>query len=219
MSFSYDFLYNNTNMNYPAYTLNQEKENFGQQVYSYYPQEVHQQPYMCFDNTYSKTDPMYPGAQPTMPLFQFDSNLNEAVVLNDDNFSIATASDLYYNNTSPSLVSTAQLTPYSTPSPQINSLYAGDTSCCEGSHNYYSQEQLFAPVEVNTKVSKRKVSSITEKRHICPICSHRSKRRHNLVEHMLTHNPMRPKSFKCSHCTRPFARKYDMKRHEKIHTR
>lgn len=47
----------------------------------------------------------------------------------------------------------------------------------------------------------------------------RSKRRHNLVEHMLTHNPMRPKSFKCSHCTRPFARKYDMKRHEKIHTR
>jgi uncharacterized Zn-finger protein len=49
--------------------------------------------------------------------------------------------------------------------------------------------------------------------------NNRSKRRHNLVEHMLTHNPLRPKSFKCGQCSRPFARKYDMKRHEKIHTR
>lgn len=160
-------------MNYSACTFNQEKDNFGEQVYPYYPQEVQQQPYVCFDNTYNKTDTMYPGSESTMPLFQFDSNLTEANILNDDNFSIVTASDLYYNNTSPSLLSTAQLTPYSTPSPQINELYTGDTSYCEGSHNFYSQEQLFAPVEINTKISKRKVSSITEKRHICPICSHR----------------------------------------------
>lgn len=40
-----------------------------------------------------------------------------------------------------------------------------------------------------------------------------------MVEHMLTHDPNRPKLFACQICQRAFARKYDMKRHEKIHFR
>lgn len=173
MSYSYNFLYNNVDINYSACTFNQEKDNYGHQAYYHYPEEVQQLPYMCFDNTYNYANIMCPGAESTLPLFKFDSNLTEAIVLNDDNFSIVTASDLYYSNTSPSLLSTVQLTPSSTPSPQINELYTGDASFHEGSHNYYSQEELFAPVKASTKSSKRKISPITEKRHICPICSHR----------------------------------------------
>ncbi|CAO3702425.1 unnamed protein product [Rhizopus stolonifer] len=56
-----------------------------------------------------------------------------------------------------------------------------------------------------------------DKKYVCSVCNHRSKRRHNMLEHMLTHDPNRPKLFSCSLCHRPFARKYDMKRHEKIH--
>jgi hypothetical protein len=173
MSYSYN-CYNNISVNYSTCTLNQEKESYGNQVYYYYPQEVQQQqPYMSFDNTYSNADIMYPGGESTFPLFKFDRSLNEANVLNDDNFSIVTASELYYSNTSPSLLSAAQLTPYSTPSPQISELYNGDTSCCDGSYNYYSQADLFTPVEENTRITKRKTFPVTEKRHICPICSHR----------------------------------------------
>ncbi|KAG2236968.1 hypothetical protein INT48_002037 [Thamnidium elegans] len=128
-------------------------------------------------------------------------------VLQDDNFSIVTASDLY--QASPSSIP-PHLSPYSTPSPQLSDIYHTTHS------DYYSMMDLFGPVEQSTS---KKITAATEKKHICPVCSHRSKRRHNLVEHMLTHNPHRPKIFKCSHCCRPFARKYDMKRHEKIHTR
>ncbi|KAI7863112.1 hypothetical protein BDF14DRAFT_1885394 [Spinellus fusiger] len=62
-------------------------------------------------------------------------------------------------------------------------------------------------------------SGSSEKRYTCPVCLHRSRRRHNLLEHIQTHNPNRPRSFVCSSCCRGFARKYDMKRHEKIHFR
>ncbi|KAI8977474.1 hypothetical protein BDF20DRAFT_913800 [Mycotypha africana] len=78
-----------------------------------------------------------------------------------------------------------------------------------------------AAATANVKIVNNKglLDAASDKKHVCPICNHRSKRKHNLIEHMLTHNPHRPKSFLCSYCTRPFARKYDMKRHEKIHIR
>ncbi|KAI9260959.1 hypothetical protein EDC94DRAFT_610387 [Helicostylum pulchrum] len=160
-----------------------------------------------------------------LSLYQFKNNIliiNQAIgtihnnicniinlwsTLPDDNFSIVTASDLY--QASPSSIP-PHLSPYSTPSPLLSDTYHTAHS------DYYSMMDLFGPVEQSTN---KKITAATEKKHICPVCSHRSKRRHNLVEHMLTHNPHRPKIFKCSHCSRPFARKYDMKRHEKIHTR
>ncbi|KAL9549579.1 hypothetical protein MBANPS3_005145 [Mucor bainieri] len=121
-------------------------------------------------------------------------------------------------------------------SPQLSECFStSSTSTANNGFNmyYYPQdpvfiESLFPPVmdcmssaedDSSNSKRKRKTTSLTDKRHICPVCSHRSKRKHNLVEHMLTHNPHRPKSFLCGHCARPFARKYDMKRHEKIHTR
>ncbi|KAI8990273.1 hypothetical protein BDB01DRAFT_780733 [Pilobolus umbonatus] len=69
------------------------------------------------------------------------------------------------------------------------------------------------------KIKKRKPAPSAEKKFVCSICNHRSKRKHNLNEHMLTHDSNRPKKFSCTHCARPFARKYDQKRHEKIHSR
>lgn len=163
----------------------------------------------------------------------------------DDSTSIITSSDMQYNSPSsvsqpsPSLLS---VTPphinndlgvmqhyYSTPSPQMPELssYNPEANMFAGQQ---AMESLFAPVYPSSssstpsmysrpKGSKINNADVTEKRHICRICNHRSKRRHNLIEHMLTHDPNRPKSFSCSVCSRPFARKYDMKRHEKIHIR
>ncbi|KAG1449085.1 hypothetical protein G6F56_008754 [Rhizopus delemar] len=85
-------------------------------------------------------------------------------------------------------------------------------------------QQWFDPPLMDEKpftesFKKRKETPLEEKKYACPVCSHRSKRRHNMVEHMQTHNPNRSKSFSCQICQRAFARKYDMKRHEKIHFR
>ncbi|KAI9249267.1 hypothetical protein BY458DRAFT_525713 [Sporodiniella umbellata] len=81
--------------------------------------------------------------------------------------------------------------------------------------NYYMEE----PQPAFQAPRKRKETPLEEKKYACPVCNHRSKRKHNMVEHMQTHNPNRPKSFSCQVCQRAFARKYDMKRHEKIHFR
>ncbi|KAL0094931.1 hypothetical protein F4703DRAFT_1821404 [Phycomyces blakesleeanus] len=103
-------------------------------------------------------------------------------------------------------------------------------SLCGGSENHNSNitpfksslySQCSAP---NCYISSSIISQISDKpkdakKYICPICSHRSQRRHNLLEHIQTHNSNRIKRFSCIHCNRPFARKYDMRRHEKIHTR
>ncbi|KAI8390868.1 uncharacterized protein BYT42DRAFT_554633 [Radiomyces spectabilis] len=78
-------------------------------------------------------------------------------------------------------------------------------------------QHLYTPM--SDTVPEKKSRSTREKRHVCPICFHRSRRRHNLLEHMQTHDPNRPRKYICRHCERPFARKYDMKRHEKIHSR
>ncbi|KAG0746127.1 hypothetical protein G6F57_000966 [Rhizopus arrhizus] len=78
------------------------------------------------------------------------------------------------------------------------------------------QEWLDPPIEfLLNQNQQRNEGVMDEKRYVCPICDHR----HNMVEHMLTHDPNRPKLFACQICQRAFARKYDMKRHEKIHFR
>ncbi|KAI8373515.1 hypothetical protein EDC96DRAFT_605745 [Choanephora cucurbitarum] len=179
-------------------------------------------------------------------LYGHSNDESRSNMLQDDSVSIIASSDMQYNSPSsisqpsPSLLS---VTPpqnnnndfgvmqhyYSTPSPQMPELstYNTEANMFAGQQ---AMESLFAPVYpssssstpsmyTRTKGSKMNSVNVTEKRHICRICNHRSKRRHNLIEHMLTHDPNRPKSFSCSVCSRPFARKYDMKRHEKIHRR
>ncbi|KAL7308389.1 hypothetical protein PS15m_011601 [Mucor circinelloides] len=168
--------------------------------------------------------------QDLIPVFQYHNYPN---VLQDDNFSIASYPIVPDLNVAPAThfnVDQTQQFYQSNLSPQLS-------ECCSSINSvnmcYYPQDPVFmdslfpsvidsSSNSSNSSTSKkkqRKTTSLTDKRHICPVCSHRSKRKHNLVEHMLTHNPHRPKSFLCSHCARPFARKYDMKRHEKIHTR
>ncbi|KAI9278666.1 hypothetical protein BDA99DRAFT_492828 [Phascolomyces articulosus] len=55
--------------------------------------------------------------------------------------------------------------------------------------------------------------------HYCPECNHTSDRANNMKEHVLTHDPDRPKNFGCDICKKRFARKYDMERHRKTHER
>lgn len=57
----------------------------------------------------------------------------------------------------------------------------------------------------------------TKKIHQCPHCNHTSNRANNMKEHILTHDPHRPKLFACNTCQKSFARKHDMKRHAKSH--
>ncbi|KAI9312647.1 hypothetical protein BX666DRAFT_1825464, partial [Dichotomocladium elegans] len=51
--------------------------------------------------------------------------------------------------------------------------------------------------------------------HRCLYCPHTSNRANNMKEHILTHDPNRPKKFACPLCGKRFARKHDMKRHAK----
>ncbi|OAD66330.1 C2H2-type zinc finger transcription factor [Phycomyces blakesleeanus NRRL 1555(-)] len=50
-------------------------------------------------------------------------------------------------------------------------------------------------------------------------CSHTSNRANNMKEHVRTHDPLRPKNYSCPVCDKKFARKHDMKRHTKSHSR
>jgi hypothetical protein len=104
-----------------------------------------------------------------LPVFEYNN-----IILQDDNFSIATASDLYpqLSTPTPSLLSVGdmsmqQLTPNSTPSPQLTSIY-------HHQRNISFDSFFFAP-DIPNSPPKRRVSStsITEKRHICPVCNHR----------------------------------------------
>ncbi|KAK4520876.1 uncharacterized protein ATC70_006757 [Mucor velutinosus] len=183
--------------------------------------------------------------QNVIPVYPYSNDY--ADVLQDDTFSIASypiVPDLHA--ALPLSIASAatylhvdQTQPFyyqSDLSPQLSECFSTSSTSTSSFNMYYYphdpafMDSLFPPVmdsnsnndsssSSSSSKKKRKTTSLTDKRHICPVCSHRSKRKHNLVEHMLTHNPHRPKSFLCSHCARPFARKYDMKRHEKIHTR
>ncbi|KAI7861754.1 hypothetical protein BDF14DRAFT_1886824 [Spinellus fusiger] len=68
-------------------------------------------------------------------------------------------------------------------------------------------------------LSQKSTANIQEMRHKCPFCLHKSNRANNMKEHILTHDPCRPKNFVCSYCERAFARKHDLKRHIKSHQR
>ncbi|ORZ04932.1 hypothetical protein BCR42DRAFT_304722, partial [Absidia repens] len=53
----------------------------------------------------------------------------------------------------------------------------------------------------------------------CPHCPRKSNRSNNMKEHILTHDPNRPKNFSCTICPKRFARKHDLKRHHQSHER
>ncbi|ORX60532.1 hypothetical protein DM01DRAFT_1332680 [Hesseltinella vesiculosa] len=59
----------------------------------------------------------------------------------------------------------------------------------------------------------------SKKVHRCPQCNHTSNRANNMKEHIMTHDPNRPKLFACNSCHKRFARKHDMKRHTKSHAK
>ncbi|KAI7854682.1 hypothetical protein BDC45DRAFT_556986 [Circinella umbellata] len=65
----------------------------------------------------------------------------------------------------------------------------------------------------------RRPPAVRRTTHRCPKCDHTSNRANNMKEHILTHDPERPKNYGCTICTKRFARKYDMERHQKTHER
>ncbi|KAI8140352.1 hypothetical protein BJV82DRAFT_623601 [Fennellomyces sp. T-0311] len=73
--------------------------------------------------------------------------------------------------------------------------------------------------EENRVQQPKKPQPIRRTRHNCPHCSHTSNRANNMREHILTHDPNRPKNFLCDLCPKRFARKHDMKRHRRTHER
>lgn len=213
-SYSYQYNYNDNNVlslynhNYQQVPQQLHRSVVVQEELNYY-----QQKQLYFDNcniNYTITNPtsaanaanvIYPNEhqQCQLPIIQFDDTTNNDNVLQDDNFSIATASDLY-NSTTPSLLSTtAQLTPYSTPSPQMispelnyNNFQCGGDAASYYDGSFYSSYDLFAPVpdfssaaDMTIKQAKKRRSTtisststassaeIIEKRHICSICNHR----------------------------------------------
>ncbi|KZT51442.1 hypothetical protein CALCODRAFT_416082, partial [Calocera cornea HHB12733] len=53
------------------------------------------------------------------------------------------------------------------------------------------------------------------KKHLCPHCPRAFARAYNLKTHIATHDPQRPKPYKCPYasCGRGFSRKHDLGRH------
>ena len=89
-------------------------------------------------------------------------------------------------------------------------------------HNHYQQYEQPQQHSSNTTTTTttttgRRTSTRrrTPKIHQCPHCPHTSNRANNMKEHILTHNPNRPKKFPCPKCGKRFARKHDMRRHSK----
>ncbi|CAO3616823.1 unnamed protein product [Cunninghamella blakesleeana] len=76
--------------------------------------------------------------------------------------------------------------------------------------NHTSTYQSSQPTSIKKKCKKI---------HYCPHCNHTSNRANNMKEHILTHDPNRPKLFSCHVCSKSFARKHDMKRHTKSHSK
>ncbi|KAI8343076.1 hypothetical protein BC941DRAFT_410372 [Chlamydoabsidia padenii] len=77
---------------------------------------------------------------------------------------------------------------------------------------YFKQEETDS---IYMPLTKKR--SANKKIHHCPHCHHTSNRANNMKEHILTHDPYRPKLFACNICQKRFARKHDMKRHTKSH--
>ncbi|KAI9244287.1 hypothetical protein BDA99DRAFT_529258 [Phascolomyces articulosus] len=80
-------------------------------------------------------------------------------------------------------------------------------------HDLHHQQQ---PTTITTTTRRSHgTRRRTPKVHQCPHCPHTSNRANNMKEHILTHDPNRPKKFPCPKCGKRFARKHDMKRHSK----
>lgn len=131
-----------------------------------------------------------------IPVFQYNNNY--ANVLQDDNFSIASypiVPDLHV--APPSVASSAatylqvdqtqQFYYQSDLSPQLSECFSTSSASTNGFNmSYYPQDplfmdSLFPPVmdsssnddSSNSTKKKRRTTALTEKRHICPVCSHR----------------------------------------------
>ncbi|KAI9008943.1 hypothetical protein CLU79DRAFT_775948 [Phycomyces nitens] len=148
----------------------------------------------------------------TTPTLDYSSENN---VLQDDNFSIATAPELDVFPQHPFGARRYQSMPDISLA-QTQDLWTPQSSFSTKTDD---SQNMFVSLYAPQTIQDARLPNPNEKRHICPVCFHRSRRRHNLLEHMQTHNPNRPRSFICPSCHRGFARKYDMKRHEKIHFR
>ncbi|OBZ90251.1 hypothetical protein A0J61_01717 [Choanephora cucurbitarum] len=68
-------------------------------------------------------------------------------------------------------------------------------------------------VQPASPTQPRSIGKRKGKLHQCPHCQHTSNRANNMKEHILIHDPNRPKSHLCKLCRRAFARKHDMNRH------
>ncbi|KAG1136908.1 hypothetical protein G6F37_011620 [Rhizopus arrhizus] len=153
-------------------------------------------------------------------------------LLMDDSQDLLSTPQLYYSPGPADLLATPQLQYSPVPAEEYPELWPQPVSQhwvdppvdCHLDQPYFMDQSYFMnqPIECYQQeqpLTKRKETPFHEKKYACPVCDHRSKRRHNMIEHMQTHNPNRPKLFSCQLCQRAFARKYDMKRHEKIHYR
>ncbi|KAI8988911.1 hypothetical protein BDB01DRAFT_833946 [Pilobolus umbonatus] len=73
--------------------------------------------------------------------------------------------------------------------------------------------QLDDQVE-NIPRTRRRRSNYIKKTHQCPHCQHTSNRANNMREHIMIHDPDRPKPHECEVCKKSFARRHDMRRHQ-----
>ncbi|KAG2221528.1 hypothetical protein INT45_004522 [Circinella minor] len=93
-----------------------------------------------------------------------------------------------------------------------------DSMMIHHQHQHYEQQQQYNPTTTTTTTTTERRTSTrrrTPKIHQCPHCPHTSNRANNMKEHILTHDPNRPKKFPCPKCGKRFARKHDMRRHSK----
>lgn len=192
-------------MNQDFYCQQQNNQSQRQPQQSQQSQQLQLQPQQPQLQPQQQQQPLQP-LQPLQPVLpSYDIN----ALLMDDPFStdLISTPQLYY---SPSLHEESTYVPQHQDQHQQQQQWLNNSSM---SHQWFDP-----PVgNILEEQEQRKETPLDEKKYVCPICHHRSKRRHNMVEHMQTHDPNRPKLFSCGICQRPFARKYDMKRHEKIH--
>ncbi|KAJ3147543.1 hypothetical protein HDU86_007941 [Geranomyces michiganensis] len=77
--------------------------------------------------------------------------------------------------------------------------------------------------EISTPGSERKTKRRSRDNMIYPCtiqgCGKTFTRKYNLQTHVGTHNPDRPRPFRCPHCNKRFLREHDLERHSTVHTK
>lgn len=126
----------------------------------------------------------------------------------------------------PSFRSTVSPAPSPSPSQQVH--YPADQLPWGLEHLYHdvaTKMDRLNGVEGKQQPHRSFQPSPTKKRQTrrreyeCPYCGRKSNRSNNMKEHILTHDPNRPKKFSCTLCPKRFARKHDLKRHYQAHQR